>query len=361
MILEDFSAVVMQPTTVCNLDCSYCYLPTRHLNLKMFPWVAENVAHAIAIQGSDRPVSVIWHGGEPMATGVSHFRKLLLPFEVLRQEGKVVHYIQTNATLIDGKWCDFFEEFEFRIGVSIDGPEWANLNRVGLDGKPSFRKTLKGIGTLNKRGIPFTAIAVVHTANIERTEEFYEFFQALGCYSLGINIEEQEGANTLGGQIDDGRVFDFWKRLYVAWQANPTIRLREFAMSMNYIEAVIEGQEPEEVFQIDPFPTVGWEGSVCLLSPEFAGVKAEAHNDFIVGSLVNEPLSAIIRAGRKAQYVVDFEAGVDACRNECPYFRFCGGGQASNKFFEHGTTNATETIYCRNSRKRLLEAVLDSV
>ncbi|KKQ74236.1 MAG: Radical SAM domain-containing protein, partial [Candidatus Woesebacteria bacterium GW2011_GWB1_38_5b] len=126
MTPNDFNSVVMQPVTVCNLDCEYCYLPSRHQNLKMLPWVAENVAQAIADQDSSDPVSIIWHAGEPLATGLRHFRNLLAPFETLREEGKIVHRIQTNGTLINAKWSDLFQEFEFRVGVSIDGPEWAN-------------------------------------------------------------------------------------------------------------------------------------------------------------------------------------------------------------------------------------------
>ena len=361
MIANDFTAVVMQPVTVCNLDCSYCYLPTRHLNLKMFEWVAKDIAKAISEQSTTKQVAVIWHGGEPLATGLNHFRKLLLPFEELRLSGKVAHYIQTNATLINSKWCDLFEQFDFRIGVSIDGPEWANLNRIDLAGKPTFKKIMNGINWLKKREIPFSVIAVVHAANITRPEELYSFFSELGCHSLAINVEEQEGVNVSGGLIDDNSVSTFWKMLYASWESNPVIRIREFDMSLQYVEAILEELNIENAFKMDPFPTISWDGGVILLSPEFAGIKSEVHNDFVVGNLVNNNLSDIIRMGRNAQYVVDFVEGVMACKAECPYYQFCGGGQASNKFFEHGTTKATETIYCRNSKKRLLEAILDSV
>jgi hypothetical protein len=37
----------------------------------------------------------------------------------------------------------------------------------------------------------------------------------------------------------------------------------------------------------------------------------------------------------------------------------CYGGQAGNKFFEHGTTDAMETVFCRNSEIRLANAILN--
>ena len=37
------SYVIMQPTTLCNLDCHYCYLPHRALDRRMPVAVAEAV------------------------------------------------------------------------------------------------------------------------------------------------------------------------------------------------------------------------------------------------------------------------------------------------------------------------------
>jgi uncharacterized protein len=57
--------------------------------------------------------------------------------------------------------------------------------------------------------------------------------------------------------------------------------------------------------------------------------------------------------------VKEFVEGVEACRSTCPYFGFCGGGHAANRFFEHGRFDGTETEHCRNSKMSLLEGVLD--
>jgi uncharacterized protein len=42
------SSVIMQPTTLCNLDCSYCYLPDRRHIRRMLPAVAQAVAASVA-------------------------------------------------------------------------------------------------------------------------------------------------------------------------------------------------------------------------------------------------------------------------------------------------------------------------
>jgi len=49
----------------------------------------------------------------------------------------------------------------------------------------------------------------------------------------------------------------------------------------------------------------------------------------------------------------------EACRATCPYFAFCGGGQAANRYFEHGRFDVTRTCHCENSRISLMEGVVE--
>ncbi|MEV7238140.1 hypothetical protein AB0N06_30590 [Streptomyces sp. NPDC051020] len=41
------SVVLMQPTTLCNLNCSYCYLPDRKVSRRMSVGVAQAVATGV--------------------------------------------------------------------------------------------------------------------------------------------------------------------------------------------------------------------------------------------------------------------------------------------------------------------------
>ena len=58
--------VVMQPTTLCNLDCSYCYLPFRAADNRMPVGVAAAVAESVSPFARAGRFSVVWHGGEPL-------------------------------------------------------------------------------------------------------------------------------------------------------------------------------------------------------------------------------------------------------------------------------------------------------
>jgi uncharacterized protein len=78
--------VVVQPTTWCNLDCQYCYLPFRKLRHQMSVEVAAALAESLALsEDSGDPIGIVWHGGEPLTVGPHKFAALLAPFEQLRR------------------------------------------------------------------------------------------------------------------------------------------------------------------------------------------------------------------------------------------------------------------------------------
>jgi uncharacterized protein len=98
-----------------------------------------------------------------------------------------------------------------------------------------------------------------------------------------------------------------------------------------------------------------------LLSPELAGFTDAAYGDFTSGNVLDTPLREIVEAASAAPYgwIAEYLDGVEACRDSCPYFGFCGGAHAANRYFEQGRFDGTQTEHCRNSKIRLLEGVLD--
>ncbi len=347
--------VVMQPTTLCNLDCSYCYLPFRGDRRPMSLPVADRVAQDVNRWARAGRFSVVWHGGEPLATGREHLGRLMDPFDPA-----VEHHVQTNATLIDEAWCAFFQERHVRVSVSVDGPEPRNGQRVSRGHRPAYDRIERGIATLRQHGIPFSALCVVGRPEPGLATELYEYFLDVGCDVLGINIEETEGVNTRANRFPADLVRGFWSELVSAWRRNPRMHLREVEWSLRYAAAVLDGTEDALLpRQLDPIPTVAYDGSVVVLSPELAGFHDPRYGDFTSGNVLARPFREILTEAGGTPWVAEFERGVEACRATCPYFRFCGGAHAANRYFEYGRFDVTETDHCRNSKMRLLEGVLD--
>jgi uncharacterized protein len=347
--------VVMQPTTLCNLDCTYCYLPFRSADKRMPVAVAAAVAAAVNPWSRTGRFSVVWHGGEPLAAGREHFARLLSPFDAA-----VEHHVQTNATLIDDGWCEFFLEREIRVSISVDGPEARNGERTNRGGKPAYAKIMRGVEALRRHGIPFSALCVVGRPEPGLAAELYEYFLELGCDVLGINVEETEGVNTRDNRHPEAAVTAFWAELVTAWRRDPRIHLREVEWSLRYVAAVLDGTADEVLpRRLDPIPTVAEDGSVVLLSPELAGFSDPRYGDFTSGNVLETPLGEILAGAIGTPWIREFLDGVEACRATCPYFGFCGGAHAANRYFELGRFDVTTTDHCRNSKIRLLEGVLD--
>lgn len=106
---------------------------------------------------------------------------------------------------------------------------------------------------------------------------------------------------------------------------------------------------------------VDTEGNVSTFSPELLGMRNERYADFLIGNVFDESLQAMAQGVRVRKLAHDIGAGVQACRQECPYFRFCGGGAPANKLFETGRFDSTETLYCRLMKKAVLDTVLDDI
>jgi uncharacterized protein len=351
------SYVLMQPTTLCNLDCAYCYLPHRAYDRRMPPAVAEAVAGTVNAwaQRVDR-FSVVWHGGEPLAAGREHLAALMAPFH------GVEHHVQTNATLIDDGWCEFFLRHEIEVGLSVDGPAPRSALRVDRAGRPAYDRILRGVDALRRHGIRFAVICVVSDPRPGLATELYGYFRELGCYWLGINIEEREGINARDNTRGEAAVRGFWAELAAAWAADPGIELREIEWSLHYLAAALRGEEDSVLpRQRDPVPTIAHDGRVVLFSPELAGFdSAVGYGDFALGNVLTTRLAEIVAsAAEPTGWVAEYFDGVERCRHACPYFGFCGGAHASNRFFELGRFDATETEHCRNTKIRLLEGVLD--
>ena len=369
-LLTEFVSIVMQPTTLCNLKCGYCYLDTKHLNKRMEIQVAEAVAESIRIQSLDRPVEIVWHGGEPLVTPKSHFRDLLECFEDLRKLNRVVHNVQTNGTRIDEEWIQILKNYGFSIGVSLDGPEWLNHNRVDWSGNSAFPKITKGIRMLKENGFPIHIIAVVGANGLAHARELYHFFaDELECNSVGFNVEETEGSYT--STLNAGNkeaIYAFWNDLWQVWVNDKRIGIRELDDVMYYIKDVVEGKPEAERYSkwtrkggMHVFPTISWCGDVFLLSPELAGAKSPRYQDFIAGNMKQTTLNEIIANAGQLLYVQESLKALDTCEGNCSYFDFCGGGQACNRFFEIGSFEHMQTDFCVNSAQLVFDVVMDNL
>jgi uncharacterized protein len=291
---------------------------------------------------------------------LAHFRALLGRFSPGHGH-PVIHSIQTNGTLIDDAWCELFASDPVHVAVSLDGPGAYNRSRLDRGGRVTTERTLRGIAALRRHGIGFGAIAVVAEPTPAVAVELYEFFADLGAHSLGINLEERKGV--YDNATNPGTtVVEFWAALAAHWASDRRLRIREFDHAFTYLRAELAGTAALRAARpVPPQPMITWDGEVVPISPDLAGFTSPQHGAFTVGNLRDGSLSELLARAPAIGWVAETLEGVAACRRDCEYFAYCRSGQPANKYFETGHFDVTETVYCRNSKIRLMEGLMQYV
>jgi uncharacterized protein len=114
---------------------------------------------------------------------------------------------------------------------------------------------------------------------------------------------------------------------------------------------------------VEPFAitSMDWAGNISTFSPELLGLKNASYGDFLLGNINYDALADMPRRSNFVRMHEDIAAGVAMCRERCEYFSVCGGGEPVNKMAENGTFVSTETTYCRVTKMRATDLVLDAL
>jgi uncharacterized protein len=361
--------LVIQPTPFCNIDCKYCYLPNRNSKAVVSQQTLHNLFSQVFASGwCGDGLSVVWHAGEPMVLPVGFYRNAFAVIDRLRPPGlPVVHAFQTNGTLIDEAWCGFLAEAQVNLGVSIDGPKHIHdQNRVTRSGRGSFDKTIAGIRLLRRHRVPFHVITVLSSASLTAPREMFEFFVAEGIEQVCFNVEESEGdhrSKTFGVAGVEIAYYEFlrefWRLVAAAPGAVTFVREIEHA-----VQQVIRPDDvPFRNQLVEPFAitSMDWAGNISTFSPELLGLKNAAYGDFLLGNINRDALLDLPKRPNYLKMLGDIETGVALCRTGCEYFSVCGGGEPVNKLAENGSFVSTETAYCRITKMRATDLVLDAL
>ncbi len=181
--------IMLKPAgALCNLRCKYCYylekneLYKRQGNHVITDELLEKFVKEYIEAQTTPNILFTWHGGETLMRPISFYRRALELQRIYSHARQIDNCIQTNGTLLNDEWCEFFKQNNFLVGVSIDGPqEFHDEYRKTGTGRPTFRDVMKGINLLNKHGVEWNALAVVNDFNADYPLDFYHFFKEIGC------------------------------------------------------------------------------------------------------------------------------------------------------------------------------------
>jgi len=365
--------LVLQPTPYCNLDCDYCYLPSRddrsRLSLDILDAALERVLESPYFGG---PFTLLWHAGEPLTVPPAFYDAATVRIHAaLERHGLPLHTVQqslqTNGLTINEAWCDCFTRNNIHVGVSVDGPAFLHdVHRRTRTGRPSHAAVMRGIGWLQRRGVPFNVIAVLTADGLDHADALYDFFTESGITEVGLNMEETEGENQRSSlersaASTEARYRRFMERVWQRTMAEPgRLNLREFD---GITSLACSNERLSQTDMNTPFVIVNVDarGNVSSFDPELLAVHTERFGDFVFGNVLRNRLVDLAADAKFQAVQAEIAAGVDACRSSCAYFGLCGGGAGSNKYWEHGRFDGTETQHCRYRIQLVADVVLDGM
>ncbi|NNE94103.1 MAG: GRRM system radical SAM/SPASM domain protein [Verrucomicrobiales bacterium] len=367
--------LVIQPSPFCNINCDYCYLPDRGNKTRMTFETLENVMGKVFDSGMvGPPFTLLWHAGEPLAVPLKWYEEA---FEIINRfpnaKQLVEHNFQTNGTLVNQKWIDFILKHKIEVGVSIDGPEFIHdHHRKTRKGGGTHAKAMRGYKMLREAGVNPGVVSVISDIAVDHPDEIYDFFIENDINGVGFNIEEVEGANassSLGDVNMDGdeRIRRFLTRIYDRNKADGfPLRIREFETAkMNILEPHMTHMPDGRYYnsETDPFGMINVDcfGNFSTFSPELLGQPTEKYGTFNFGNVIKHSFFDATKNKAFQQVLEDIDAGNRKCAESCPFWNYCGGASPSNKYYENGTFDSTETANCRSTVQIPLEIVLEDL
>lgn len=331
------SLLIKPASAVCNLDCSYCFYLDRDADpYKMLPsrrMTDETLERLVdTFLFYSYPNSVFaFQGGEPTLAGLPFFEKLIRLQQQYGRDGhNVSNALQTNGILIDDNWCQLFHQYNWLIGLSMDGPEQLHDRyRFNKEGRGTWEWVMRAMQAMQKNKVEFNILCVLSQANVDQPREVYRFFRGLGVDNIQyIPLSEfDENGNPLPFTITAeqyGRflceTFDLW------WPDRRKVRIRFFD---NVAEA-LAGQKPGSCTMhetCDSYAVVEYNGDVypCDFFVE---------KDWKLGNILVDSWGEIARKQRRFSFAKKKTLAHPECQ-VCEFQAICHGGCPKSRHGRH--------------------------
>ena len=334
---------------ICNLGCKYCfYLEKEKLYpakegieaFRMSDEVLENYIRQYIAQQNVPEISFAWQGGEPTLMGLDFFRRVVeLQARYCPPHQRISNALQTNGTLLDKQWCDFFREHKFLIGLSIDGPrEIHDRYRVNKGGHGTYDAVMHGLQLLKNHRVEFNTLTVIHKEASEHPLEVYEFLKSIGSgYMQFIPLVERAGPCT-----DDLAEPPLLKVLtpyspVTPWSVQPQQFGTFLCTIFDYWVRHDVGRYFVQMFDVQLGIELGLGSALCVFSETCGKALAMEHNgdlyscdhfvypQFKLGNILQQTIEEMIESPEQRRFGLDKQSLLPKYCRECPVVAHCNG------------------------------------
>jgi uncharacterized protein len=312
--------VILIPSTLCNLRCSYCYelsvlADKRRMTLETLDHVFARLAEYFVAR--DIPSArLIWHGGEPLLLPPEFYWRA---FDLQKRHfadlnTQVSNVVQTNLTVLDDARTELLRSGFDACGVSLD--LFGSL-RMDAAGNGREGVALANLEKLRAQGVIVGGVTVLTRANRFRVQRIFEFYRDR---DMAFRILPLHAGDFASGQwfeispSDTLRAFTQLADLWLADPAAPPIHpvvgvIRDvFRHHAGYSAPQYNRRAHEAMFAIDR------EGYVSAFEECHDRTKS-------YGSLLETSLEALLASSERARVGAEADERLRKVCGKCPHFQ----------------------------------------
>ena len=179
---QHLSFMLLQVTKQCNFKCRYCAfagdtnLERNHSNQQM-SWTTAKKAIDFLFQNSklSRKITIGFYGGEPLLN-YDIIKKVVIYADRLFEGRNITYVMTTNLSILTEDMIDVFNTHDFRIAVSLDGPEKLHdKNRRFLgNGKGTYKVVINNLMKLKEKLKEYNNKISINAVT-DPEEDFYNY------------------------------------------------------------------------------------------------------------------------------------------------------------------------------------------
>lgn len=324
--MKYISLLIKPASSLCNMKCRYCfyYDVADHREIRSHGIMKEDTMKDLidSVLGLDEEADITFafQGGEPTIAGLSYFKNFI-QYVNENKAKQIIHYaLQTNATLLNEDWVDFFYENKFLIGVSLDVYEQLhNHLRKTANYEDTFKSVMKSIELLKKKKVDFNILSVLSSTLSKHPQKLFSFYkkndlkyiQFIPCLA---GLEEEGNEYSLSPK----EFSSFYKTFFKLW-------LEEYkkgnVISVTLFDNVIPmfiGYPPQQC------------GMLGLCAPQFV---VESNGDiypcdfyvldeYCCGNISKNSLIEIVKSEPMQRFLSEPRRECKVC-TDCPFINIC--------------------------------------
>lgn len=306
---------MLLPSLACPAHCAYCFGPNRgpRMSRQVFD---TGLDWMLANQPARGPVSITFHGGEPLMAGHAWFA-YALPRLQAAFGSRLRLGMQSNLWLLDVEFLDLFAEYNVQLSTSLDGPRHIN---DPARGEGYFDRTLRGIDLARLHGFhPGVICTFTRQSAASYTQVLHFFLSENLPFSVHAALSHPDLPSDRVSLSPD-QYADLMIALFDAYQPYMgAFHISTFDLLLRSIAC-----------QSGAICTFGeCLGSYLALAPggeiytcnRFAG-----HPQWSLGNVQQQPSLSILALSPVWQRLQKHQRAMDARCNGCPYHAICRGG-----------------------------------